>query len=270
MLFNKPSIASESGERVAEDCKTGNPISTQAALDKVNLEGRAMLKRRSSAEHTPRPKSSIDVVKIPSTIQARLTRPLRRAAKRSQAERRTSALFEGGALDSQVSDSQYIDSLESASGIQAQEPRSSVEELRESSPMQARGPNEGLNSSSEVGEDEYPPGQMEFLERYGSTDEELTETKSEQPQPLLHAEAQTAQCANQVPVSLMLLPPEDLAPLLDISDTLNWYRRDAEQSRTRIRAVEEAHRSLLLQYEELLSVNEELMAALEAAGLPIP
>ncbi|CDO76178.1 hypothetical protein BN946_scf185037.g1 [Trametes cinnabarina] len=38
-------------------------------------------------------------------------RPVRRAAQRSLKERRTSALFEGGALDSQLSDSQYIRDL---------------------------------------------------------------------------------------------------------------------------------------------------------------
>lgn len=157
-----------------------------------------------------------------------------------------------------------------------------------------------------MNDDEFPPGQMEYYERCRSIDgqygavitvyhatidgynnslapriEELSSNfdseaegstvDAKQPSPTVpEMQAQNPERIERMPTSLAMLPSEDLAPLLDVSDTLNWYRQDAEKSRLRIRAVERAHHSLLLQYEELLAVNEELMAALEAAGLPIP
>lgn len=163
---------------------------------------------------------------------------------------------------------------------------------------------EGLAQNSDMSEDEFPPGQMEFYESHSGIDgqydivimvyhrrtnsnnnflasrleelstefeaEGLTVNDRRSCPAVPEMQAQSAERIERMPTSLAMLPREDLAPLLDVSDTLNWYRQDAEKSRLRTRTVERAHHSLLLQYEELLAVNEELMAALEAAGLPIP
>ncbi|KAI9069822.1 hypothetical protein FKP32DRAFT_1671053 [Trametes sanguinea] len=51
------------------------------------------------------------VTPVKEQASARTSRPPRQAVQRSAKERRTSGLYEGGALDSQLSDSQYIRDL---------------------------------------------------------------------------------------------------------------------------------------------------------------
>ncbi|KAI0638454.1 hypothetical protein C8Q77DRAFT_1070660 [Trametes polyzona] len=249
-------------------------------------------KRPSDSAHTPRPKwPSVTVVKWPNSPPAVSPRPSRRAAEESKQERRTSGLFEGGALDSQVTDSQYIDSLGTI-----KEP-----DMDEGVAGQSDG-GDAMRASSEAFEDEYPPGQLEYYERHGGLDAAYADLAAHEAQTAHEtakppvADKKDPRCepaspphpGNQSPprtvpeipkgpteldvltYTLSTLDAEDRQPIADIAYLITWYREDANRSRKRIYEVERAHHMLEMRHRELTIVNERIMAALDAAGVPLP
>ncbi|KAI0631173.1 hypothetical protein C8Q77DRAFT_1159870 [Trametes polyzona] len=123
----------------------------------------------SDSVHSPRPNyASIWVTKVPPRQPAASARPVRRAAEESRKERRTSALFEGGALDSQISDSQYINTLGYISP--SEDPATDSDNNIAAGTITQGG-------SSEADDHEYIPNQLEYYERHGGIDEQLTTKK---------------------------------------------------------------------------------------------
>ncbi|KAI0639901.1 hypothetical protein C8Q77DRAFT_1069761 [Trametes polyzona] len=231
----------------------------------------------STAAHTPRPRlSAIQIVKLPPSPVAASSRPIRRVAEQSKEERRTSGLFEGGALDSQVSDSQYIDSLESFTAQVARQAEADV--VADADDIDAQ--HIGDSASAEGPEDEHFPGQLEYWERHSGIEafyEDMAAHAAQNFRETAPVPATPSGSNPAAPSDLQLmtfvvkdLPAEDRKTILDIVMLISGYREDAERLEKRVGEVERAHRDLKLECHGLRIINGDLIHALDEAGVPLP
>ncbi|OSD04146.1 hypothetical protein PYCCODRAFT_1466559 [Trametes coccinea BRFM310] len=192
-------------------------------------------------------------------------RPVRQAAQRSLKERRTSALFDGGALDSQLSDSQYIRDL-----VQSDQ----LSEKRKLSFLQ-RG--SCLSTSHKEGAAEGRVDQLEGQDIARSNTPDAVREMSPEV-PFLGTTEATKNALEQRISSEQLgaqsflarLQPAELVAMNSVAMLIEKYRRRLEETQAHLDELTYAHFDLMNNCRRLEDHNARLRGALDEHELEIP